>query len=184
MLGKVVLLVRISLSLVALVTFILSSLLFIKGWPGPNSYCPHCLHMLILLIAQFVQNVWIESYDPTIEDSYRKQIEVDVSVDFALFQTTLLISYNRDDNVYWRCMHRWPTSRGCDSRYPPVYISLTWSLLPHSLDTAGTEQFSKFVACADDLIRIYTDTSYSCYEVNHPVWHPALTYGYVTSVLT
>ncbi|KAE8442618.1 Ras- protein rsr1 [Mollisiaceae sp. DMI_Dod_QoI] len=26
---------------------------------------------------QFVQNVWIESYDPTIEDSYRKQIEVD-----------------------------------------------------------------------------------------------------------
>ena len=28
--------------------------------------------------AQFVQNVWIESYDPTIEDSYRKTIEVDV----------------------------------------------------------------------------------------------------------
>jgi hypothetical protein len=26
-----------------------------------------------------VQNIWIESYDPTIEDSYRKQIEVDVS---------------------------------------------------------------------------------------------------------
>ena len=33
-----------------------------------------------LLAAQFVQNVWIESYDPTIEDSYRKQIEVDVKV--------------------------------------------------------------------------------------------------------
>lgn len=30
-------------------------------------------------VAQFVQNVWIEAYDPTIEDSYRKQIEVDVS---------------------------------------------------------------------------------------------------------
>lgn len=30
--------------------------------------------------AQFVQNVWIESYDPTIEDSYRKAIEVDVCV--------------------------------------------------------------------------------------------------------
>ncbi|KAI9732193.1 MAG: Ras- protein rsr1 [Cirrosporium novae-zelandiae] len=29
------------------------------------------------LTAQFVQNVWIESYDPTIEDSYRKMIEVD-----------------------------------------------------------------------------------------------------------
>ena len=31
------------------------------------------------MAAQFVQNIWIESYDPTIEDSYRKQIEVDVS---------------------------------------------------------------------------------------------------------
>lgn len=30
------------------------------------------------LTAQFVQNIWIESYDPTIEDSYRKQMEVDV----------------------------------------------------------------------------------------------------------
>lgn len=28
--------------------------------------------------AQFVQNIWIESYDPTIEDSYRKTLEVDV----------------------------------------------------------------------------------------------------------
>ncbi|KAL8717222.1 MAG: hypothetical protein Q9225_005519 [Loekoesia sp. 1 TL-2023] len=31
----------------------------------------------MIAVAQFVQNVWIESYDPTIEDSYRKQIEVD-----------------------------------------------------------------------------------------------------------
>ena len=30
-----------------------------------------------------MQNVWIESYDPTIEDSYRKQIEVDVSARFG-----------------------------------------------------------------------------------------------------
>ena len=29
------------------------------------------------LTAQFVQNVWIESYDPTIEDSYRKTLNVD-----------------------------------------------------------------------------------------------------------
>ncbi|KAF2398131.1 ras-domain-containing protein [Trichodelitschia bisporula] len=29
------------------------------------------------LTAQFVQEIWIESYDPTIEDSYRKQLEVD-----------------------------------------------------------------------------------------------------------
>ncbi|KAI9882987.1 MAG: hypothetical protein M1823_005261 [Watsoniomyces obsoletus] len=29
------------------------------------------------LTAQFVQNTWIEHYDPTIEDIYRKQLEVD-----------------------------------------------------------------------------------------------------------
>ncbi|PSN58531.1 ras-related protein RSR1 [Corynespora cassiicola Philippines] len=29
------------------------------------------------LTAQFVQNVWIESYDPTIQDSYQKTFEVD-----------------------------------------------------------------------------------------------------------
>ncbi|ODQ57246.1 hypothetical protein WICANDRAFT_97874, partial [Wickerhamomyces anomalus NRRL Y-366-8] len=29
------------------------------------------------LTVQFVQGVYIDSYDPTIEDSYRKQIEVD-----------------------------------------------------------------------------------------------------------
>ena len=29
------------------------------------------------LTTQFVNNVWIESYDPTIEDSYRKEIDVD-----------------------------------------------------------------------------------------------------------
>lgn len=32
----------------------------------------------VMLAAQFVQGVWIERYDPTIEDSYRKQIDVDV----------------------------------------------------------------------------------------------------------
>jgi GTPase SAR1 family protein len=36
------------------------------------------------LTAQFVQNVWIESYDPTIEDSYRKQMEVDVRILLSL----------------------------------------------------------------------------------------------------
>jgi Ras-related protein Rap-1B len=29
------------------------------------------------LTAQFVHNEWIESYDPTIEDSYRTQLQVD-----------------------------------------------------------------------------------------------------------
>jgi hypothetical protein len=40
--------------------------------------------ILLISSAQFVQNVWIESYDPTIEDSYRKQIEVDVSENLIL----------------------------------------------------------------------------------------------------
>lgn len=35
--------------------------------------------VLTEIIAQFVQNVWVESYDPTIEDSYTKVINVDVS---------------------------------------------------------------------------------------------------------
>lgn len=32
-----------------------------------------------MLPAQFVHHEWIESYDPTIEDSYRAQVAVDVS---------------------------------------------------------------------------------------------------------
>ncbi|OAX77437.1 hypothetical protein ACJ72_08265, partial [Emergomyces africanus] len=50
---------------------------------------------------QFVQNVWIESYDPTIEDSYRKLIEVDVSV----ATTNISGIFRSDDNVFWRCTY-------------------------------------------------------------------------------
>ncbi|KAH8882728.1 ras small monomeric GTPase [Thozetella sp. PMI_491] len=34
-------------------------------------------HVVVLGAAQFVHNEWIESYDPTIEDSYRTQVSVD-----------------------------------------------------------------------------------------------------------
>lgn len=36
------------------------------------------------MTAQFVHNEWIESYDPTIEDSYRTQVGVDVSAPSAI----------------------------------------------------------------------------------------------------
>ncbi|GJC97217.1 ras family protein [Colletotrichum higginsianum] len=35
------------------------------------------LHVVVLGAAQFVHNEWIESYDPTIEDTYRTQLQVD-----------------------------------------------------------------------------------------------------------
>ncbi|EFW98633.1 Ras small monomeric GTPase [Grosmannia clavigera kw1407] len=38
--------------------------------------CREC-HVVVLGAAQFVHNQWIESYDPTIEDSYRTQVTVD-----------------------------------------------------------------------------------------------------------
>lgn len=41
-------------------------------------------------IAQFVHNEWIESYDPTIEDSYRTQIQVDVSRHFLSLLLVLI----------------------------------------------------------------------------------------------
>lgn len=70
--------------------------------------------MICVLLAQFVQNIWIESYDPTIEDSYRKVIEVDVSILSFLLRLGMEVEthdhdanaafcYTRDDNACWRC---------------------------------------------------------------------------------
>ena len=56
----------------------------------------------MVLLAQFVQNIWIESYDPTIEDSYRKQIEVDVSHRCIFSEHQL--SQARVGNAFWKCM--------------------------------------------------------------------------------
>lgn len=69
-------------------------------------YHSHCSGTTLTcdLTAQFVQNVWIESYDPTIEDSYRKQIEVDVSEDETRdFLRLSIDKFCRDDNAFWRC---------------------------------------------------------------------------------
>ncbi|TVY20969.1 Ras-related protein RSR1 [Lachnellula arida] len=62
-------------------------------------------NIVVLGAAQFVQNIWIEAYDPTIEDSYRKQIDVDVSV--ALAETSgPRLTFLRGDNACWRFLTR------------------------------------------------------------------------------
>ena len=85
---------------------------------------------LMQLPAQFVQNVWIESYDPTIEDSYRKQIEVDVSK--AGRCTIQHTDTRRAANAFWKCAALPCLSRSCGGAND----------MPIRLDTAGTEQFS------------------------------------------
>lgn len=60
-------------------------------WKGENVNCIIGGVGKSCLTAQFVQNVWIESYDPTIEDSYRKQIEVDVSFPFTSYHVAFLL---------------------------------------------------------------------------------------------
>lgn len=48
-----------------------------------------------VLTAQFVHNEWIESYDPTIEDSYRTQIQVDVGSLRDFYLSSLILSQGR-----------------------------------------------------------------------------------------
>jgi hypothetical protein len=52
--------------------------------------------------AQFVQNIWIESYDPTIEDSYRKTLEVDVGEVSTELDTVQSQRFHRADKSCWR----------------------------------------------------------------------------------
>jgi small GTP-binding protein len=82
------------------------------------------------LTAQFVQNIWIDSYDPTIEDSYRKQMEVDVRILLKLVRMQAYIG-PRGVNVSSKCKdHPLPSSH------------LIRRLIQSRLDTAGTEQFT------------------------------------------
>jgi GTPase SAR1 family protein len=36
-----------------------------------------CVYVITDFIVQFVQGIFVEKYDPTIEDSYRKHVDVD-----------------------------------------------------------------------------------------------------------
>ncbi|KFY93574.1 hypothetical protein V500_03660 [Pseudogymnoascus sp. VKM F-4518 (FW-2643)] len=91
------------------------------------------------LTAQFVQNVWIESYDPTIEDSYRKQIQVDG-------RQCMLEMYGT----------------------PPPTRPQSPQLTPHSLDTAGTEQFTAmrelYMKTGQGFLLVFSITSRSSLE--------------------
>jgi GTPase SAR1 family protein len=73
-----------------------------------------------LRTAQFVQGIFIERYDPTIEDTYRKAIDVDVRRPL-LFYSKLTSALDL---------------RAQQGRQVMLEI----------MDTAGTEQFSKFGA--------------------------------------
>uniref|UniRef100_K1R0Y3 small monomeric GTPase n=1 Tax=Magallana gigas TaxID=29159 RepID=K1R0Y3_MAGGI len=48
-----------------------------SGGVGKSALVSTAVPRLILETVQFVQNIFVEKYDPTIEDSYRKQVEVD-----------------------------------------------------------------------------------------------------------
>jgi len=56
-----------------------SSLFFFSFRVCSNSSRSSCskYRNLVLQTVQFVQSIFVEKYDPTIEDSYRKQVEVD-----------------------------------------------------------------------------------------------------------
>ena len=47
------------------------------------------------LTVQFVSNTFIEKYDPTIEDFYRKEIEVRFGVSWSIQETS------RQLNTFW-----------------------------------------------------------------------------------
>lgn len=48
------------------------------------------------LTVQFVQNIFVEKYDPTIEDSYRKQIELDGQTVSAYRHSPVLLIFNSE----------------------------------------------------------------------------------------
>ncbi|KAI3369892.1 hypothetical protein L3Q82_024699 [Scortum barcoo] len=57
-------------------TFATPDVLF--SWAGGHIDLTLALALCLLLqTVQFVQGIFVEKYDPTIEDSYRKQVEVD-----------------------------------------------------------------------------------------------------------
>lgn len=92
--------------------------------------------------AQFVHNEWIESYDPTIEDSYRTQVSVDVSSSLTCIHSTRFehakltaMFLHRVGKLYLKCEIK-----------QLIFMCLPiLTKMDGSLDTAGTEQFGMFL---------------------------------------
>src|ERR1700733_3151282 len=81
------------------------------------------------LTIQFVQGVFVEKYDPTIEDSYRKVIEIAVPSLETLPLAPLTSNSKLRKNKHWK-----------DN--PNEEQSGLQSIALEILDTAGTEQFT------------------------------------------
>lgn len=95
------------------------------------------------LTVQFVQGIFVEKYDPTIEDSYRKQVEVDG------------VQGEYQDTSY---------------RDEPDLIDICNPLLAmlEILDTAGTEQFTAmrdlYMKNGQGFILVYSITAQSTFN--------------------
>lgn len=83
------------------------------------------------LTVQFVQNIFVEKYDPTIEDSYRKQVEVEGTQVSTIFLASDLGIVNSNLGPFQNLI---------DSVVLFIYVYFKCML--EILDTAGTEQFT------------------------------------------
>lgn len=89
---------------------------------------------------------WIENYDPTIEDSYRTQLSVDVSYMSGFLLITMGIASNQPcvsgTSSGSRNVRVTYTTHAYSRFFPqPGSSGLTWR---SSLDTAGADQFGEF----------------------------------------
>lgn len=56
------------------------------------------------IIVKFVQNIFFEKYEPTIEDAYRKRIEIEnINYDVEILDTTGVEQFTAIRDLYIRC---------------------------------------------------------------------------------
>lgn len=99
------------------------------------------------LSMQYVQSVFVEKYDPTIEDSYRKIIDVPLS---------------------------WLSSTSHSSPHSPRHLNEpSTSIILEILDTAGTDQFAAmrdlYMKNGDAFVLVYSIDSLASFESLTPI---------------